>query len=130
MRSIDRELHLTSVLAALGVSTVPALAQEATLPRLGSITTPTVEPGLELDVARRHRPEFDPVGLALGGWRLMPSVTVGVGADSNPFGVETRRESDLFVQAEPAVSAQNAFSRGEIRLDASGRFARYIAGAA
>lgn len=126
MRPIDRILYLTSALVALVATGLPARAQDAALPRLGSITIPTLEPGLDLDVARRHRPEFDPVGLTLGRWRLLPSVTAGVGADSNPFGVETRREGDAFVQAEPAISAQNTFSRGEVRLDASGRFARYI----
>lgn len=131
MRSIRRasrvaRFPLTCAALAVVGTAMPVHAQEATLPRLGSIATPTLEPGLELDVARRHRPEFDPVGLTLGGWRLLPNVTVGVGADSNPFGVETRREGDAFVQAEPAISAQNVWSRGEIRLDASGRFARYI----
>ena len=126
MRPIDRALYLTSALACFATAASAVRAQEATLPQLGSIATPTLEPGLALDVARRHRPEFDPVGLTLGGWRLMPSVGVGVGADSNPFGVETRRRGDAFVQVEPAISAQTDSSRGEIRLDASGRFARYL----
>lgn len=120
-----------SGLLALGLSLIPANAwgQAATLPRLGEIPALRIDQGadqgIDLDVARRRRPAFDPVGVTLGNWRLFPSITTGIGADSNPFGVETNRQGDLFVQVEPSLIASDSFSSGELRLEASGRFARF-----
>ncbi|UIJ43997.1 outer membrane beta-barrel protein [Sphingomonas cannabina] len=103
----------------------PAFAQEAQLPRLANIETVTVEDGVDLDVRERHRPELDPVGHALGAWRIYPSATLSAGWDSNLFGSEDDRVSAGFLQLEPAVAAVLSSSQLDVTLDASGRFARF-----
>jgi hypothetical protein len=115
-------------LAAVGLylaTGTTSLAQEVALPQIEPAASPTIENGVELDVRRRHRPEFDPIGLPLGNWRLFPSVGGGVGFESNVFGDETNRKSDVYFQVEPAVTLQSETSHSVLKLDASGRLARF-----
>lgn len=110
---------------AMLANAVPSLAQEAPLPNLDPVATPSVEEGVELDVRRRHRAAFDPVGYTIGDWRLFPAVASTVGYESNLFGDEHRRAGAAYLTLEPSVSLQSDPSWGQLRLDASGQFQRF-----
>ena len=105
----------------------PAYGQEAAPPELAPLPTPMVENGAELDVSRRHRPAFDPVGIPLAGnWRLYPSVASRLGFETNIYGSETDRDSGGFAQIEPSLVANTTFPSGDATIEASGRFQRYF----
>lgn len=120
-----------SGLCALGTATaiaaVPATAQESALPQLDPISTTIVdeENGIALDVRRRFREEFQPVGFRLGMVKLYPAVAIGTGYDSNLFANQGARKSAALVQVEPSVSAQTSFPRGDLQFDASTRLTRF-----
>jgi len=103
-----------------------ASAQEVPLPPIEPIATPPVEEGVELDVRRRHRPEFDPIGFPVGTWRLYPAIGARVGYESNLFGDENDRASAAYASLEPSLSLQYQPSWGEVRIDADGQFTRYL----
>lgn len=117
-----------SAIAALTAPT--AHAQEVPLPELPRLQ-PTLYVGdaegqVELDVRRRHRPAFDPVGIPLGSWRLYPSIAADAGYESNLFGDGDDPTSAPFVELRPAAALEATPSWGQLRLDASGRFTRFI----
>ncbi|MGN6374711.1 MAG: outer membrane beta-barrel protein [Sphingomonas sp.] len=105
-------------------------AQEVPLPDL-----PPLQPRLyigdtegqvEMDVRRRHRPAFDPVGIPIGNWRLYPSLGADVGYESNLFGDEHDPVSAALVDLRPAASFEADPSWGQMRFDASGQLTRFI----
>lgn len=114
--------------AALGGLTASGVrAQEAALPQLDPVPTPSIgDGGVELDVARRHRSEFDARGIALGSWTLFPSVTTHLGYESNLYGAEDNKKSDGYGEVEPNVALQSNFSGGAVTFQADGRFKRFF----
>lgn len=48
-------------------------------------------------VATRPRPEFDPLGVRLGAFRLDAAAETGIGYDDNLFGTERNRRGDTFI---------------------------------
>jgi hypothetical protein len=102
-------------------------AQEAALPQLDPVATPSIEEGgVELDVTRRHRSEFDPRGIPLGSWTLLPSVAAHLGYESNLYGAETDKTSGGFAEIEPGIVLQSNFTGGAVTLQADGRFRRFF----
>lgn len=113
--------------AAMSLVAFPAYGQEMAVPQLDPVPTPMVENGAELDVSRRHRPEFDPVGIPLAGnWRLYPSLASRLGVETNVYGAESNRDSSGFAQFEPGLAANTSFPNGDASLEASGRFQRFF----
>lgn len=120
-----RRLFLTATL--LPLVALPAAAQETALPQLSPLPSPSVEEGdVELDIARRHRSAFDPVGIALGGWTLLPSVASHLGYESNLYGAQIDRRSDGFAEIEPSLALQSNFSGASLAFHADGRFRRFF----
>lgn len=102
-------------------------AQEAALPQLDPVATPSIgDGGVELDVTRRHRSEFDPRGIPVGSWTLLPSVAAHLGYESNLYGAETNRTSGGFAEIEPSIALQSNFTGGAVTVQADGRFRRFF----
>jgi len=125
-----RKLAFTAGCALNVVAATQAHAQEVPLPELPPLQ-PTLYVGdaegqIELDVRRRHRPAFDPVGIPIGSWRLYPSIAAGFGYESNLFGDGDDPTSAPFAEVRPAAAIEATPSWGQVRLDASGRFTRFI----
>jgi hypothetical protein len=118
-------LLLTAAFSALAASAV--WAQEAALPQLAPIPTPSIgDGGVELDVARRHRSEFDPSGISLGSWTLFPAVATHLGYETNLYGAENNEKSDGYGEVEPSATLQSNFSGGAVTFQADGRFKRFF----
>ncbi|MDH7639193.1 outer membrane beta-barrel protein [Sphingomonas oryzagri] len=130
--TVERRVRRASagLLATVGMAafaTAPVRAQEATLPQLDPVTTPIIEEGgVELDVTRRHRSEFDPRGIPVGSWTLLPSVAAHLGYDSNLYGAQMGKRSGGFVEVEPAIGLRSNFSGGSVTMQADGRFRRFF----
>jgi len=86
VRSPGASALMAGLAAACLAPAAPAAAQEdlRTVPARG-------QPVLE-----RTRPEVDPAGIRLGGFRLDASAAVGIGYDDNLFGSNTTRRGDGF----------------------------------
>ena len=79
---------------------------------------------IENVVIQRERPQYDLVGLPVGGLRLFPSVNMRLNYDSNVFNAPSG-EGDAFVRIEPALALRSDWTRHAIELDASGAIERF-----
>lgn len=61
-------------------------------------------------VLSRPRPDFDPLGVRLGGFRLDASAQAGLGWDSNLFGTRNNRESDGFFTEQLNAALNSTWS--------------------
>lgn len=85
-----------------------------------------------VDIARdnivlaRARPDYDAVGVPVGGFVAFPSLTTSVAYDDNVFDRATPRR-DAFVDIDPRLAVQSSWSRNFLRLTGDAtveRFAR------
>ena len=98
-KSASARLIVTIGVVAFAAPSVKA--QEAALPQLDPVATPSIgDGGVELDVTRRHRSEFDPRGIPVGSWTLLPSVAAHLGYESNLYGAQTDKTSGGFAEIE------------------------------
>ncbi|MEQ9314349.1 MAG: outer membrane beta-barrel protein, partial [Henriciella sp.] len=66
-------------------------------------------------VTERAQPEYDPVPLRAGAFDVQPQLGIDAGYRDNIFATENNTESDVFVQATPALTAQSTWSRHSLR---------------
>jgi len=93
---------------AAGLGATPAAAQQR--------DAEAVQRGVT--VATRARPEFDPLGVRLGSFRLDASAETGVGFDDNLFGTQRDRRSSLVLSNGAAASLQSQWSVHALALTA------------
>ncbi len=62
-------------------------------------------------VAERARPDYDPIGIDVGGFRLLPSVTATVEATDNYLATNTNKRSDVYMTVRPEVTLRSNWSR-------------------
>jgi hypothetical protein len=70
-------------------------------------------------VGNRPRPDFDPLGVRLGAFRLDASLEAGLGWDSNLFGTRRNTVSDGYGSETAAVSLNSDWSRHAVGASAS-----------
>lgn len=109
------------VLASLAAAAAPVA--EAGAQR---ISPREVERGVTVDT--RPRPDFDPLGVRFGGFRLDGSAEAGIGWDSNVFGRERSVVSDGYVSETAFLSLGSDWTRhafgATATLDARQYFSR------
>ncbi len=69
-------------------------------------------------VAERARPEYDPIGINVGGFRLLPSVTASVEATDNYLATNTNKRSDVYLTVRPEVLLRSNWSRHRLEARA------------
>jgi hypothetical protein len=116
------------MIAALSFPNV-GLAQSAA-PVAPSTLTPTVPalpspvPGDEaistmeedIPVMQRPRPEFDPIGIRMGGFLLLPQLGLDGSYDTNVFRTATNELNDYFFTIAPSFKLQSQWNRGLLEL--------------
>ena len=70
------------------------------------------------DVARRPRPDYDPVGVPVGSFLLFPSIEVGEYYDSNIYATETDEESDFVTTYVPSISLLSDWNNHALGVNA------------
>lgn len=91
------------VLAALvGVLPVSALAQEGVAQR---------DVARGVTVLNRPRPEFDPLGMRVGGFRIEGALEAGAGFDSNVFGRHSNVKSSGYATEAASVSVNSDWTQ-------------------
>lgn len=123
-RRIGRFLRRGTLLSGLCTVAMPALAQNAAPPRPASRTLADVA-GSE-SVTARARPDYDPIGIAAGGFRLFPTLQIQPGYDDNIYNIDSGRVSDGLVRIAPRVEARSTWSRHSLTLSTGGQFERYF----
>ena len=73
----------------------------------------------------RPRPDYDPLGARVGGFDLLPSVTIGQRWDDNIFRVDDDAPSDRVTFAQPRVRALSRWSNHSLALDAGASTDRF-----
>lgn len=99
-------------LLALGLATalVPAAAEAQFLER-------------GRGVAERPRPEFDPIGVPLGGFLLFPSLAVTGEYNSNIFSTDSNEVDDFIFHIQPTLDLVSQWNRHAARMFFTGDFA-------
>jgi len=89
-----------------------------------SIVPRDVERGITVNT--RPRPDFDPLGVRLGGFRLNASAEPGLGWDSNVFGRRNNVESDGYVTERADVSLNSDWTTHALGLSADMQGRQYF----
>ena len=71
----------------------------------------------EWDVGERPRPAYDPAGVRLGGFLLLPSLELGIGRDDNIYSHRAHKERDTVRSVRPRLFAASQWRNHEIHLD-------------
>jgi hypothetical protein len=67
--------------------------------------------GLGGTVQNRPRPDYDPIGVPLGAFRMYPSIGIGLDYDSNVYRTDGGERGDLLARVRPAVRIGADWSR-------------------
>ncbi|MBB6251928.1 outer membrane beta-barrel protein [Nitrospirillum iridis] len=71
-------------------------------------------------VATRQHPDYDPVGIRMGGFILYPSVTLEEVYDSNIYATQGNDTSDLITVLQPKLELKSDWNVHQLNLHASG----------
>jgi hypothetical protein len=111
----------------------PAHAQTPVLGPFPSWPSGALEPAavgpLSETVMNRGRPDYDPLGVRMGGFIAHPSLSVAGTYDSNVFATPDSRttpvKSDFFVTEVPSLSIGSDWNQHAVSLSLSGAFKQY-----
>lgn len=78
-----------------------------------------------LSVRDRPRPDYEALGIPLGGFTVFPRAQVDLEHNDNVYAVETGEESDSLVRFRPDVAVQSDWSRHALRFFARGSLSRF-----
>lgn len=110
-------------LYAMMVGFTPAWSQQP--PRASQDVQPTPEPDRGDTVMGRARPDYDPVGVRLGGFMLLPDLAVQESYNSNIFATRTNEQSDFITSIEPTLDLRSNWNNHALNLHADSRVVRY-----
>ncbi len=79
----------------------------------------------ENTVADRMRPGLDAVGMPLGGFRLFPSLGLGLVYNDNVFASSALEQSDTVMRLQPELKLSSESSRHRAAIGVEADFARY-----
>ena len=69
------------------------------------------EPGPNVPVTGRSRPDYDPLGIRAGGFLIYPSFTVDGSYNDNIFADDDNQESDFIFTYSPRIDFRSNFPR-------------------
>jgi hypothetical protein len=85
---------------------------------LGGIASLSVASSIVLaqGVLDRPRPEYDPIGMPLGGFRLYPTVYLGIARDDNVFRTQSGEQDDTIFELAPDLVLSSNWSQHALNL--------------
>lgn len=72
----------------------------------------------ELDVSKRPRPEYDPVGLRAGSFLVFPKIELGETYNSNIYATETNTDDDWITTIKPSVTVNSDWNNHALNATA------------
>lgn len=76
-------------------------------------------------VTSRRRPDYDPVGVRLGGFMFYPDLTVQENYNSNIYATQSNEKSDFITSIEPTLDLRSNWNNHALNLHADSRVVRY-----
>lgn len=100
------------------------LAASAALVAMNPVAT-AQEPSRGNTVTDRPRPDFDPKGAKLGGFRLLPQLGISGVYDDNILSSQTATRDDYIALIKPSAVLKSTWSQHLLQVSASGEIAKY-----
>jgi len=104
---------------------VPARAQVGESLLLPPVVPPGFNRGRNQSVVELPRRAFDPVGIRVGSFNLLPSIQSGGGATSNTYYTADPTPS-AFISTTPSASLVSRWNRHELMVSGTGTFREYL----
>lgn len=82
--------------------------------------------GRNTGVLDRSRPEFDALGVKLGGFTLFPRVEAAVGYSDNVYQADTNRTGDASFELSPSARLTSDWSRHALTLESGATIKRFL----
>lgn len=119
IRGLSLNLYMTAALAGLSGLSASASAQTATR------ELPPDEVPRGATVAERPRPDYDPAGVRLGGFLLLPDLTVTESFNSNIYATQNNPASDFITAVAPKLDLRSDWGSHALNLHADSTIVRY-----
>lgn len=82
--------------------------------------------GRNISVLQRSRPDYDPIGIQLGGFKVLPQVSLSTGYSNNIYYTSSNTTSDGYAEVAPSVQINSDWSRHSLKLRAGTQVDRYF----
>lgn len=113
------------VAAAIGMLAPASVAAQ----NVSTIVSPAIAPDYARDrnisVTERARPDFDALGIRLGGFLAFPSITASSAVTNNAYLDNTIKTGDVYAVINPALRVQSDWNNHRLVFEATGDFRRY-----
>lgn len=93
---------------------------------IGVADAQTYDRGRNMAVTQRERPDYQALGVNVGGFRIYPKLQSQVAYTSNLFARENDVESDTYFVVSPTLDAVSNWGRHQLQATAGLRLRRYI----
>lgn len=117
---------LSAGLAVFSMSSLTvsqAVAQ--TPPRTSQDAQMSAEPERGETVLTRRRPEYDPIGVRMGGFMLYPELGLQQSYNSNIFATSSNEQSDFITSVEPSLDLRSNWNNHALNLHADSQVVSY-----
>jgi len=123
----NRKLVSASVLAlTTSLSSTPADAQSIVASVFDTVVPFVYDQGRNISVMDRQRLDYDPIGLQLGDFTVLPSIEAATSYSNNVYQTSTAKVSDAFVTVKPMIKLQSDWQTNSLNVVASGNFVRHF----
>ena len=109
-----RRLGRAAAVLAAAVSALSCLGVGAASAQSGSY----FDRNNNVGVRDRSRPDYDALGILVGSFQILPSLTVTPEYDSNIFATSNDAQADLITAIQPSIVARSNWTRHELDLSA------------
>jgi len=111
----------------LAIGVAMALIASADLARAQQFTpAPETTIPERQSVFERARPDYDPLGIRLGGFLAYPSARLAETYDSNVFATTSNTKDDFYTTFSPSIAIRSDWNVHSVALQASSQTKRYV----
>ena len=121
---IRKALPFFAYSIASAILPTSAFAQESTL--IEPAVPVGFDRGVNVSVLDRARPDYDPLGIYVGSFRVFPQVETGIGYSDNVYLNDSLKRGDVFVSFAPQVRVRSDWNRHELQLRGGLQAERYL----
>ncbi len=82
--------------------------------------------GHSIGVLDRERPDYDPLGIDVGGFQLFPELGVGVGFTDNVLATASRPVADGFTAIDPVFKVQSNWNLSQVAASAGAHLREFF----
>lgn len=126
---MNRTIGLTIGVALSALVPGHALAQSDTTVLVAPALPDDFDRGRNISVLQRSRPDYDPTGIPVGGFNVLPEVSLSAGYSSNIYYAGSDEAGDGYVEVAPSVRVNSDWSRHSLQFRAGTQVDRYFSNA-